>query len=109
MQRLRFVLLAEARDSLRSIVDFLLRSGASRKTALGFVARIRARCERIGHVPLGGRPRDDLAPGLRTVPFEDSAVIAYVVRDDRVEIVDIFYGGRDYEVLYRDEGAPPGG
>ena len=54
----------------------------------------------LANVPLGGRPRDDLAPGLRTVPFERSAVIAYIVEGGAVQIINIFYGGRDYEALY---------
>ena len=48
-----------------------------------------------------GRPRDDLEPGLRTIPFERSAVIAYKVEDDRVRIGNVFYGGRNFEALYR--------
>ncbi|WP_352577598.1 type II toxin-antitoxin system RelE/ParE family toxin [Mesorhizobium sp. M0019] len=55
--------------------------------------------------PRGGRPRDDIAPGLRTVPFEHSAIIAYVLSDDLVRIVNIFYGGLDYETLMRDGGS----
>ena len=39
--------------------------------------------------------------GLRTVPFERSAVIAYRVENDTVEITNIFYGGQDYEALYK--------
>lgn len=39
------------------------------------------------------------------VPFERSAVIAYLIEDDRIRIVNIFYGGRDYESLLRDGGA----
>jgi toxin ParE1/3/4 len=50
---------------------------------------------------MGGRPRDDLSPGLRTTPFERSVVIAYVVEGGAVQITNIFYGGRDYEALYR--------
>jgi toxin ParE1/3/4 len=46
-----------------------------------------------------------LAAGLRTVPFEKSAVIAYVVDGERVQITNIFYGGRDYEALYRGKAA----
>jgi toxin ParE1/3/4 len=42
---------------------------------------------------------------LRTVPFEHSAVIAYIVDDNFVRIVNIFYGGRDYETLMRDGGS----
>jgi toxin ParE1/3/4 len=69
--------------------------------AEGFARRIKARCDRIGYAPLGGRPRDDLAQGLRTVPFEKSVVITYVIVSDSVEITNIFYGGRDYQMFYR--------
>lgn len=44
-------------------------------------------------------------PGLRAAPFEHSAAIVYVVNDDFVRIVNIFYGGRDYETLMRDGGS----
>lgn len=108
MRRSRVIFRKEARASLKSILRLLVSNGASRQTASRFIARIADRAQRIGDVPFGGRPRDDLTPGLRTVPFEDRAVIAYVVRNDMVEIVDIFYGGRDYEALYR-EGGPEGG
>jgi toxin ParE1/3/4 len=69
------------------------------------VTRIIERCQRIGIVPHGGRSRDDLAAGLRTVPFERRAVIDYRVTDEIVEITNVFYGGRDYEALYRGRPA----
>lgn len=66
--------------------------------------RIKDRCERIGDAPHGGRPREDLEPGLRTVPFESSALIAYRVEPDRMRITNVFYSGRDFEAFYRSEG-----
>ena len=33
-------------------------------------------------------------------------MIAYKVEEDCVRVTNIFYGGRDYETLYRDGGAP---
>jgi toxin ParE1/3/4 len=51
--------------------------------------------------PQARRPR-----GLRTVPFERKAVIAYRVTK-AVEITNIFYGGRDYEALYRSHDDKP--
>jgi len=33
------------------------------------------------------------------VPFEHTAIIAYRVTE-HVEIINVFYGGRDYESLY---------
>jgi toxin ParE1/3/4 len=71
-------------------------------TAERFTARLMAACERIGDIPLGGRPRDDLLQGLRTVAFEKRAVIAYMVSDATVTITNVFYGGRDYESLLRE-------
>ena len=50
--------------------------------------------------PLGGIGRKDLVPGLRTVPFEKSSVIAYKVEEDAVRIGNVFLGGRDFEALY---------
>jgi toxin ParE1/3/4 len=44
-----------------------------------------------------GRKRDDLLPGLRTIGFERSVTIAFVIDGDLVSIEGVFYGGRDFE------------
>jgi toxin ParE1/3/4 len=95
----------EAIADLGEIYRFVAMRSQNRVVARDFVERIKVRCSRIGHVPLGGIGRDDLEPGLRTVPFEKSAVIAYKVEEDAVRIGNIFYGGRDFEALYH--GRPP--
>ncbi|RWP39416.1 MAG: type II toxin-antitoxin system RelE/ParE family toxin [Mesorhizobium sp.] len=105
IQRLAVVLSEEAIADLEAMAAYLLESSGSKNIADGFVDRIKQRCQSIGNAPRGGRSRDDIAPGLRTVPFEHSAIIAYVVDDDLVRIVNIFYGGRDYEALMRDGGS----
>jgi toxin ParE1/3/4 len=69
---------------------FVLDRSSSRVTAERFIKRIKARCDKIGILPHGGRPRDDLERGLRTVAFERRAVIAYRVVSDHVRIVNIF-------------------
>lgn len=108
MKRLPVTYRAAALYDLEDIYRGVYRISLSHATAEGFVARIRSRCLRIGDAPRGGRPRDDLWPGLRTVPFEKSGVIAYLVEPARVRIVNIFIGGQDYEALYRNFGAPDG-
>jgi toxin ParE1/3/4 len=92
----------EEANDLAEIFGYVLEKSQSVVVAKGYVQRIKARCERIGNAPEGGRPRDDLEPGLRTVPFEKRAVIAYKVERDCVRVSNVFYGGRDYEALYRD-------
>jgi toxin ParE1/3/4 len=104
IQRLEIEYGESARNDLAEIFKHIVEAGGNAEVALKFVLRIEDRCQSIGNAPRGGRPRDDIAPGLRTVPFERSAVIAYVVTDHLVRIVNIFYGGRDFETLMRDGG-----
>ncbi|CDX12252.1 Plasmid stabilization system [Mesorhizobium sp. ORS 3324] len=101
IQRLAVVLSEAAISDLDTIALYILESSGSDSVATSFVDRIKDRCHSIGNAPRGGRPRDDIVPGLRMVPFEHSAVIAYVVESNIVRIVNVFYGGRDYETLMR--------
>jgi len=100
MRKLRVEYQNDAIADLREIYRFIAVRSQNSIVARGFVRRIEARCARIGTVPHGGRQRDDLESGLRTVPFEHSAVIAYKVEADLIRIVNIFYGGRDFESFY---------
>ncbi|KQO54292.1 MULTISPECIES: type II toxin-antitoxin system RelE/ParE family toxin [unclassified Methylobacterium] len=108
MRRLPVSFRPDALDDLGDIFRFVREASGSVSVAASFVRRIKFRCDRIGDAPPAGRPRDDLVSGLRTVPFERSAVIAYLVEDDRVRITNIFYGGKDYEALYRRSDDDPG-
>lgn len=101
MRRLEVRYREEAFDDLESIFLLVLNASSSFSIATGFVERIKARCERIGDAPYGGVARDVLEPDLRLTPFERTAVIVYKVEADCVRISNIFYGGRDYEALYR--------
>jgi len=47
-------------------------------------------------MPRRGQPRDDLGPGIRTLPFEGRATIAYLVDDIGVQIARVFPAGMDY-------------
>ncbi len=50
-----------------------------------------------------GRARDDLWQGVRILPFEQTAVIAYGILAMEIEIINIFYAGRDYEKSLVDD------
>jgi toxin ParE1/3/4 len=55
----------------------------------------------IATLPSAGRPRDDLAPGLRTVAFERRLVIVYrIAETSMIVITNVYYGGPDYAALY---------
>ncbi|MGX8013567.1 type II toxin-antitoxin system RelE/ParE family toxin [Mesorhizobium sp. ORM8.1] len=106
IKRLAVVLSEGAISDLEAIGAYVLKSSGSENIANGFVDRIKQRCQSIGNYPSWRPLRDDIASGLRIVPFEHSAVIAYVIADDLVDIVSVFYGGRDYEALIRGSGEP---
>jgi toxin ParE1/3/4 len=89
----------DALNDIEAIEDHIYEHSQSNIFPQRALHRLFRRIERIGLAPLGGKPRDDLTPGLRTVPFEDKAVIAYLAFDDRIEIVRVFYGGRDWETV----------
>lgn len=72
--------------------------------AIGYIRRIRMRCEMMLAFPESGRRRDDLRPGIRIVGFERRVAIAFTsLSNGDIEIGRIFYGGRDYEALLRDD------
>ena len=76
-----------------------------RDRAGGFIDRLEASCLSLGGFPEMGRKAGDLGPGFRLHPFERRAVIIYRVTPEAVEILGIYYGGRDLAAL----SAPPAG
>ncbi len=75
---------------------------AGRDVAGAYIDRIEAACMALETMPMRGRRRDDIHPGLRTMGFERSATIVFQVKKAEVVIVRIFYGGQDYERALRD-------
>jgi len=72
---------------------------SSEERADGYISRIVAFCNGLATLPLRGRRRDDILPGLRVIGFEHRVNIAFVVAPDVVLIEGVFYGGRDYETI----------
>ena len=103
MRRLNVRWSSQAKGDVARLIDHIELTSGSIEVALSYVDRLEKRCLRIGDVPLGGRPRDDLGTGFRSVPFERSAIIFYVVEPEQVFIVNIFRRGRDYEAILRGD------
>ncbi|MDQ6435842.1 type II toxin-antitoxin system RelE/ParE family toxin [Mesorhizobium sp. LHD-90] len=89
----------EARDDLMAIYKWIDDVG-SPKLAIRYVERIEAYCLGMSHASERGRRRDDVRPGMRAVGFERRATIAFKVEDDRVTILRIFHGGRNWEAEF---------
>ncbi|EJN04592.1 type II toxin-antitoxin system RelE/ParE family toxin [Phyllobacterium sp. YR531] len=101
MQQLPVYYLREALSDIENIFAYVLKQSQSAVVAIRFVERIYNRCEKIGNAPSGGVKRDDLAQGIRLVPFEKTAVILYRIENQTVQITNIFAGGRDYAAILR--------
>jgi toxin ParE1/3/4 len=61
-----------------------------------YIDRIEHACMALADFPFRGTQRDDLYPGLRIIGFERRASIAFILENDTVRILRIFYGGRDF-------------
>lgn len=90
-----------AERDLDAIFDFIARD--SPRNAIEFTRRIRDLCLSLGEFPERGTRRDDLSSGLRTIGFKRRVLIAYRVFPNRIQVVHIYYGGRDIERLLKRE------
>ena len=101
MSRFRFT--SAASEDLREIVEYLAAEG-SPETARRFVQGLTERCQSLADMPGIGRRREELSPGLRSVP-EGGYVIFYRTAEDGVQIVRVLHGARDIERIFAQKGA----
>ena len=88
-----------AEFDLDAIYEHIARSSPT--SAAAFTGRIRKFCERLSDFGERGTLRRELN-NIRIIGFERRVAIAFRVMPDRVQIVRIFYGGRDAERLLRE-------
>lgn len=86
----------EATADLADIWAYISRD--SPDAADSFVDRLWHRCGQLAEMPGIGRRRDELLPGLRSMP-EGRHLIFYRLRPGQVEIVRILSAYRDVESL----------
>jgi toxin ParE1/3/4 len=90
----------EARDDLFALYDWIA-AAASPDIALSYIERIETYCLGFSRASERGHRRDDIRPGLRIVGFERRVTIAFSVSEERVTILRVFYGGRNWEEVLR--------
>jgi toxin ParE1/3/4 len=88
-----------ARDDLKDIYD-RQEPMIGPEAAMELVEAIEDACEGLSTFSNRGTPRNELAQGLRSIPFgKKQAVIGYLVTAREVEIVGIMWRGRDVSAL----------
>lgn len=98
MKRRRVEISEEARRDLFTLYDWIADAGIP-DTALAYVERIEVFCKKLDVASERGSLCDDIRPGLRVIGFERSASIAFIVEENRVVVLRVFYGGRSWTEL----------
>ncbi len=86
----------EARDDLIALYDWIA-DVAGVQTAISYIGRLETYCLGFSHASERGHSRGDIRPNLRITGFERRITIAFSVDVERVTILRLFYGGRDWE------------
>ena len=90
-----------ASDDIAEIWDFIAEDSLAQADA--FVDRLDRKLQLLATQPLMGRARDELAPGLRSFPFE-RYVIFYEPLKDGIVVVRVLHSARDIDMEF---GGPP--
>jgi toxin ParE1/3/4 len=100
LRRRDVVFAPEAVDDLVRLYEWIA-NAAGPDTAMAYVERLEAYCLGFDLASERGTLRGDVRPGLRIVGFERRITIAFVVDDQSVTVLRLFYGGRDWEPALR--------
>lgn len=96
----QFRLTEPAIQDIEQIADYIARqSGLDR--AERFLNKLDAKFVKIAQFPNLGRQRDEILPGLRSLPM-DNYLILYMVIGQDVEIFRVVSGYRDLLALFTD-------
>ncbi|MCO4892837.1 type II toxin-antitoxin system RelE/ParE family toxin [Cupriavidus sp. WGtm5] len=88
-------------EQLEDLYDYVAEA-ASPYIAARYTDAIVEYCESLSTFPHRGTLRDDVRPWLRITHYKKRAVIAFAVDTDKVSIIGLFYGGRDYETMLNE-------
>lgn len=87
----RYVFSPQAEQDLEEIQDHI--AAHSPRAAARLIDAIERRCQRLAQMPMVGRDRSDLRPGLRSVVV-DKYLIFYRPTDDGIEVARVLHGAR---------------
>ena len=101
MKKYDVYLMPDAIKDLEGIYGYIADKSGFPERAWSYVEKLQQKCRELETAPLRGQQRDDLMHNLRIVPIDKKAVAAFIVDEEKkaVLVLNIFYGGRDYEAL----------
>ena len=105
MKNYEVYLTPDAIQDLTDIYEYITEKSGLPQVAWAYIEKLRQSCHDLKMVPLIGQQRHDLRKNLRIVAIDKKAIAAFEVIEDKqiVTILNIFYGGRDYEAIMGSE------
>ncbi|MDC9807998.1 type II toxin-antitoxin system RelE/ParE family toxin [Rhizobium binxianense] len=100
MVALKVVFRPRAEKDLLDIYAFI--AAENSMAAMDFIRRLRQVCHGLEDMPERGAPREDFAQSVRILVFERRVTIAYRVVKDRVQVLRLFYAGRNTPSAFRE-------
>ena len=105
MTRGRLLWSPEAEADLADIWDYYA-GVASRRTADSVIRAIGDTVRLVEDHPYGGRARDEVRPGLRSIAASPHVIFYRVTADEIAQIVRVLDGRRDIEAIFEDPEPP---
>ena len=104
MKQYDVYLMPDAIKDLKDIYEYIAEESGLPEVAWVYIEKLRNKCYGFRTAPIRGQRRDDLRENIRIAAIDKNAVVAFEVDEDKqhVTILNIFYGGRDYETIMRD-------
>lgn len=96
----QFRLTKPAIQDIEQIADYIANQSGFDQADL-FLKKLNAKFAKIAQFPNLGRQRDEILPGLRSIPI-DKYLILYMVIEQDVEIFRVVNGYRDLSALFTD-------
>lgn len=102
MDKYRVYFMPDAIKDLEDIYLYIVEQSGFPERAWNYMERLKSKCQELENFPIRGQLRRDLMDGLRIYPLDNKAVVVFLVNeaDLTVQILNVFYGGRDYEALF---------
>ena len=102
MDTYRVYFMPDAIKDLEDIYLYIIEQSGFPDTAWNYMERLKSKCHELETFPIRGQLRNDLMDGLRIYPLDNNAVAAFLVNeaDLTVQVLNVFYGGRNYEALF---------
>ena len=101
MKRYDVYLMPDAIKDLENIYNYITEESGFPERGWSYIEKLKLKCQKLEIAPLRGQTRNDLMKGLRIYPLDKKTVAAFLVDEDKqmVRILNIFYGGQDYEAI----------